>query len=90
VIGDALNHLLDDGLEETVLFLETGFIFLKELVKVMEEQPVELGALRMPRAVNSCHNRSNPSRNRPDHNKSPVSSYPLWRSQGKNPHLSFR
>jgi len=44
-------------LEETVLLLETGLIFLKELVKVMEEHPVENGALRMSGTVNSCHSR---------------------------------
>ncbi|MGB7297106.1 MAG: hypothetical protein WBC70_16090 [Candidatus Aminicenantales bacterium] len=53
----ALDHLLDDRPEETVLLLETGLIFLKELVKVMEEHPVEHGALRMTGTVNSCHSR---------------------------------
>jgi len=51
----ALDHLLDDRPEKTVLSLETGLIFLKELVKVMEEHPVEHGALWMSGTVNSCH-----------------------------------
>jgi hypothetical protein len=37
--------------------LETGLVFLKELVKVMEEHPVEHGALRISGTVNSCHSR---------------------------------
>jgi len=62
----ALDHLLDDGTEEAVLLLETGLIFLKELVKVMEKHPVEHGALRMPGAVDSCHSRDKDSGNRPE------------------------
>jgi len=33
----AFDHLLDDGTEESVLFLETALIFDQELVKVMEQ-----------------------------------------------------
>jgi hypothetical protein len=61
----ALNHPLDDGPEETVLLLETGLIFLKEPVKVMEKHPVEHGALRMTGAVHSCHSGKMASRNGP-------------------------
>jgi len=53
----ALDHLLDDGPEEAMLLLKPGLIFLKELLKVMEEHPVEHGALRMSRTVNCCHSR---------------------------------
>jgi len=53
----ALDHILDDGSEEAVLSLETGLIFGQELVKVMEEHPVEHGAFRMSGTVNSCHSR---------------------------------
>lgn len=51
----------DDGSEEAVLSLETGLIFGQELVKVMEEYPVERGAFRMSGTVNSCHSRDNNS-----------------------------
>ncbi|MEA2005245.1 MAG: hypothetical protein U9O50_03170 [Acidobacteriota bacterium] len=61
-----LHHLLDDRAEEAVLLLETRLIFLKELVKVMEEHPVEHGALRMTGPINSCHNRNIDSGNRPE------------------------
>jgi len=53
----ALDHILDDGSEEAVLSLETGLIFGQELVKVMEEHPVEHGAFRMSGTVNFCHSR---------------------------------
>jgi len=60
------GHLLDDGPEELVLLLEAAFILGQELVKVMEEHPVEHAAFGMPvcvprtgrsGAVNSCHSR---------------------------------
>jgi len=49
----ALDHILDDGPEKAVLFLESGLIFGKELVKVMEEHPVEHGTFRMSGAIDS-------------------------------------
>jgi hypothetical protein len=56
-VKEALDHILDDGLEEAVISLETGLIFGQELVKVMEEHPVEHGAFRMSGTVTSCHSR---------------------------------
>jgi len=53
----ALNHLLDDGAEEAVLLLEPGLILGQESVEIMEEHPVEHGALRVTGTVNSCHSR---------------------------------
>jgi len=53
----ALDHILDEGPEKAVLFLEAGLILGQELVKVMEEHPVEHGAFGMSGTVNSCHSR---------------------------------
>ena len=47
----ALDHLLDDGPEETILLLKAVLIFSQELVKVMEEDAVKDGALRISRPV---------------------------------------
>lgn len=43
----ALNDFFDDRPEETVLSLEVLLILGQELVKVMEEDPVEHGTFRM-------------------------------------------
>jgi len=60
------GHLFDDGgTEEAVLFFKPGLIFGKELVKVMEQHPVEHGAFGMSRAIDPCHSRSLESRNGP-------------------------
>ncbi len=61
----ALDHLLDDGPEETVLLLKAVLIFSQELVKVMEEDAVKDGALRMSRPVDSCHGKDRNSKNEP-------------------------
>ena len=53
----ALNDFLDDRPEEPVLSLETALVVGQELVKVMEEHPVEHGTFRMPGTVHSCHSR---------------------------------
>jgi len=45
----ALDHLLDDGPEETILLLKAVLIFSQELVEIMEEEAVKDGALGMPR-----------------------------------------
>jgi len=47
----ALDHLLDGGPEETVLLLKAVLIFSQELGKVMEEEAVKDGVLRMSRPV---------------------------------------
>ena len=61
----ALDHHLDGGPEETVLLLKAVLIFSQELVKVMEEDAVKDGALRMSRPVDSCHGKDRNSKNEP-------------------------
>jgi len=62
----ALDHLLDDGPEETVLLLETSLILGQELVKIMEHHPVEHGTFRMSGTIDSCHSREEYPGNRPE------------------------
>ncbi len=54
-----------DGSEESILLLEAVFILLKEPVKMMEEHPLEDGALGMPGPVDSCHGEDRNSKNGP-------------------------
>ena len=61
----ALDDVLDDGPEEAVLLLETPLVLRQEPVEVMEEHPVENGAFRMARAVDSRHIGNDVSRNAP-------------------------
>jgi len=61
----ALDHLLDDRAEETILLLEPALVFRQEAVEVMEQHPIEDSPLGMSRTVNSCHSRSFSSRNGP-------------------------
>ena len=51
--------------KEPALLLEARLIFGQEYLKIMEEHPVEDGALGMTRAVDSRHGRSSKSRNGP-------------------------
>jgi hypothetical protein len=53
----ALDDFLDDGPEEAILLLETALIFGQELLKVMEQYPVEHGAFRMTGTIDSGHSR---------------------------------
>jgi len=53
----AFDRLFEDGTEEPVLFLESGLVFLKERVKVMEKHPAEHGTFWMSGAIDSCRNR---------------------------------
>lgn len=53
----ALDDFLDDGTEEAILPLETALIFGQELLKVMEQYPVEHGAFRMTGTIDSGHSR---------------------------------
>jgi hypothetical protein len=61
----ALDHLLDDRPEKTVLPLETTLIFSQEPVEMMEKHPVEDGPLRMSGTIDSRHSRRIASRNGP-------------------------
>jgi hypothetical protein len=61
----ALDHLLDDRPEKTVLPLETTFILSQEPLEMMEKHPVEDGPLRMPSTIDSRHSRRIASRNGP-------------------------
>ena len=65
----ALDHLLDDGPEEAVLFLVTLLILGQEPVKIVKEHPVEDGAFRMSGAENSCHSKESQIKKRAN---------PLW------------
>jgi hypothetical protein len=47
----------------------------------MEEHPIEDGALRMTRPVDSCHGGRNDSKNRPERRKSSPRTSPPGRSQ---------
>ena len=53
----ALHHFLDDRPKEPVLSLEVHLIIRKESLEMMEQHPVEHGALRMSGAVDSCHSK---------------------------------
>jgi len=53
----ALDHILDNGPQESVLLLEAALILRKESVKIIEEHAVEDGALRMSGTVNSWHSK---------------------------------
>ena len=63
------RDLRDDGPEIAVLSVEPAFVFLDEALEIMKEYPVENGALRMARAVDSRHKRREESRNRPGREK---------------------
>lgn len=54
-VGIALDNLLDDRPEITVLPLETTLILRQEPVEMMEEDPVKDRPLRMARAADSRH-----------------------------------
>lgn len=73
----ALDHLLDDRPEEAILLLKPGLILGQELVKVMEEHPVEHGAFRMSGTVNSCHSKNIDSGNRPEYRNMPLRPHSL-------------
>jgi hypothetical protein len=51
----ALDEFRNNGLKESILLLEEAFILSQESVKMMEENAVEDGALRMPGTINSWH-----------------------------------
>jgi hypothetical protein len=65
----ALDDFLDDRPEKTIFLLEAALILGQEPVEVMKKHPVEDGPLGMTRAVDSWHDRSHSSRNRPDRTK---------------------
>jgi len=62
----ALHHLFDNRPEESVFPLKAAFILGQELVKIMEEHPIEDGALGMTGAVDSWHSRQEYPENRPE------------------------
>ncbi len=72
------GHVLDDRPEEAVFPLKTPLIFGDEPLEMMEKHPVENGAFRMARAVDSRHIGNEVSRNGPG------------TGQGKNPGTTTR
>jgi hypothetical protein len=50
-----LDDLLDDGTEIAVRLLETLLVLRDETLEMMEQHPVEDGAFRMARTVDSRH-----------------------------------
>ena len=57
MVDDAVNQLLDDRAEEAAFLLEALLILGQEPVEIMQQHPVEHGALRMTGTVYSCHSR---------------------------------
>jgi len=64
-VQGALDNVLCDGPEETILQLETGLILSQEPVKTMEQHPVKDGALRIPGTIDSRHCGGNVPRSGP-------------------------
>jgi len=62
----ALDHLLDDRSEKTVLPLETTLILSQEPIEMMEQHPVEDPPLRMARTIYSRHFGRTDSRSVPE------------------------
>jgi hypothetical protein len=60
-----LDHLFDDRTEIPVFTLETLFIFRDEPLEMMKKHPIEDGAFRMTRTVDSRHIQDRRSRNGP-------------------------
>ena len=61
----ALDHLLDDRPEKTVLPLETTLILSQEPVEMIEYHSVKDGPLRMTRTIDARHGGRMASRNGP-------------------------
>jgi hypothetical protein len=51
----ALDHLLDDRPKISVLPLESTLVFGQKALEMMGDHPIENGALRMPRTIDSRH-----------------------------------
>jgi di/tripeptidase len=74
----ALDDLLDDRPEITIVPLEPALVFGDEPLEMMKKHPVENGAFRMTRAVDSRHIGNEVPRNAPGTGK------------GKNPGTAIR
>jgi hypothetical protein len=74
----ALDDVLDDRPEETIVPLEPALVFGDEPLEMMEKHPVENGPFRMTRAIDSRHIGNDVSRNAPGTGK------------GKNPRTTTR
>jgi len=61
----ALDDIVDDRPEEAVFPFKTPLIFRDEPLEMMKKHPVENGAFRMARAVDSRHIGNEVSRNAP-------------------------
>ena len=59
------GHFLDNGPQVTKVSLKPVLIFQKKWLKIMEEDTVKHGALRMTWAVDPAHGRDSDSRNVP-------------------------
>jgi len=72
------DDILDDRPEITIVPLEPALVFRDEPLEMMKKHPVENGAFRMARAVDSRHIGDEVSRNAPG------------TGQGKNPGTTTR
>jgi hypothetical protein len=61
----ALDDILDDRPEISIVPLEPALIFRDEPLKMMKKHPIENGAFRMTRAIYSRHGGRKASRNGP-------------------------
>ena len=59
------GHFLNNGLQVTKVSFKPVLIFQKKCLKIMEEDTVKQGALRMTLAINPAHGRDSDSRNVP-------------------------
>jgi len=61
----ALDDLLDDRPEMTILLLKAALVDCQEPVEVMEQHPIEDRALRMTRTIDPLHIGATDSRSEP-------------------------
>jgi hypothetical protein len=59
------GHFLDNRTQVTKVSFKSVFIFKKKWLKIMKEDTVKHGALRMTWAVDPAHGRDSDSRNVP-------------------------
>lgn len=62
----AVDHLLDNGTEEPVLFLKAALILCQEPVEVVKEHLVKDGSLGMTGAIDPCHSGEEHPENKPE------------------------
>ena len=62
----ALDDILDDRPEISVVPLEPALIFRDEPLEMMKKHPVENGPFRMSRTIDSCHSKDKDLGNTPE------------------------